>query len=629
MSARTHLPSVWRAAGVLSASLAIGAGAAMGADYALGVTGAASTAVIFATSLAALIAGYYLFLHRGIEACRVSMGGEEVSSTIFLNSNEGILITDATARIIDVNPAFCTITGYSRDEILGQNPGIMKSGRHDRAFYDDMWGELREHGHWQGEIWDRKKDGEIYAKWLSITAVKDADGRTEKYIGAFSDITAMKQTDDYHEFLAHYDSLTHLPNRLLFNDRLDQALNHAARGNHKAAVMFLDLDRFKIVNDTMGHSAGDELLRAVSGRLTQCIRKEDTVARFGGDEFAIVLSNINSEKNAASVAEKIIASLKEPIRISHRDVRITTSIGITIFPYDGASREELLRNADIAMYQAKNHGRNSYRFFTEEMQKKILERLHVENNLRLALEKNELVLHYQPQLDLVTGKVVGVESLVRRQEDDWLVLPSRFIPIAEETGMIIQIGEWTLRESCRQAVLWIAEGLPPLRMSVNISAYHFAMLGFTDSVKKVLEETGLDPKLLEIEFTERVMMENAEEVIAKVEKLHEMGVHVSIDDFGTGYSSLSYLSRFKIDKLKIDYAFVKELPEGKNAQQIAKAIISLAHNLGLRVIAEGVEKREQLEYLKGEGCDEVQGFYYSFPLPAERFGDFVKNPPEL
>lgn len=542
-------------------------------------------------------------------------------------SSEAVVITDHKNLIIETNDAFTRITGYTKEEVLGKDPGYMKSGRHDSDFYLRMWEDIKTTGGWHGEVWDRRKDGEIYPKWLTIRTIMGEDGNILKYIGVFSDITPVKESQNLHEFLAHYDTLTRLPNRALFGDRLRQAMAQSDKDELMTAMLLVDLDRFKNINDTLGHAAGDTMLKAVAERIKGCVRERDTVARLGGDEFAVILTGVSKESTAVSVAKKIIEAIYPPVKHGHFELRSTASVGITLYPIDGDKPNQLLKNAEIAMYHAKEGGNNTYRLFTGELQEKIRERQRIESNLRQALEKDELVLHYQPQVDIRTGKITGMEALIRRQESDWLVPPGVFIPVAEETGLIMQIADWTLIESCSQVKKWVDMGLQAKRVAVNISATHFNSPRFVKDVDAVLKRTGLDPSLLEIELTERVIMHKADEVTKKINQLKAMGLHLSIDDFGTGYSSLSYLKRFKVDKLKIDYSFVKDIGEGGSSSgaTIVKAIISLAHNLGFIVIAEGVEKKEQLDFLIEEGCDEVQGFYFSFPLPANKFQELLEG----
>ena len=539
--------------------------------------------------------------------------------SILENSNEAILITDAEGTIVYVNPAFSTISGYEKEEVLGKNPRIMSSGRHDAGFYEEMWGSLKQTGQWQGEVWDRRKDGEVFPKWLSIKTIKDKKRKSVNYVGFFTDISSLKQTEEYIEHLAHYDSLTNLPNRILLHDRLNQVMISANRQNHLAGILFLDVDQFKYVNNTFGHGAGDQLLNEVAGRLVRCVTEGDTVARFGGDEFAIVLSELKNDLAATLVAQKIIEVLSLPYKFKGREIYVTVSIGIALYPSDGERGDVLIKNADTAMQRAKELGNRKFQFYDPQMSDKAFARLSVEANLRNAIEREEFVLHYQPQVDLSTGRVTGMEALIRRKERDWLVPPSQFIHIAEETGLIMQLCEWTLRTACKQNKLWQKEGLSPLRVAVNLSATQFTQQTIVKMIKDIIQETGYEPKYLDLELTERIIMKDTEEAMKVMHQLKEMGVYLSIDDFGTGYSSLSYLRQLPIDKLKIDLSFVSEITSSHSSGSIVKSIISLAHNLNLRVLAEGVETERQLSFLIENKCDEIQGYYFSVPLDVQKF----------
>ncbi|HXX53858.1 MAG TPA: EAL domain-containing protein [Thermodesulfovibrionales bacterium] len=542
---------------------------------------------------------------------------------ILENSNEAILITDAEGTIQYVNASFSKISGYEKEEVLGKNPRIMRSGHHDAGFYEEMWGSLKDSGEWQGEVWDRRKNGEIFPKWLSIKAVKDKRERTVNYVGFFTDISSLKQTEEYIEHLAHYDSLTNLPNRILLHDRLKQAIMSASRQNHLAAVMLLDVDQFKYVNDTFGHVAGDQLLNEVAGRLVRCVTEGDTVARFGGDEFAIVLSEFKNGMAATLLAKKIIEALSLPHKFKGREIYITASIGIALYPSDGDNVDVLIKNADTAMQRAKELGDRKFQFYDSQMSDKAFARLSVEANLHNAIERGEFVLHYQPQVDLGNGQVTGMEALIRRKERNWLVPPSQFIHIAEETGLIMQLCEWTLKTACKQNKAWQAEGLPALRVAVNLTATHFAQHTMVKMVRDVLQETGYESKYLDLELTERIIMKDTEEAIKAMHQLKDMGVFLSIDDFGTGYSSLSYLRQLPIDRLKIDLSFVSGIASSPNSDSIVKSIISLGHNLDLKVLAEGVETERQLSFLIENKCDEIQGYYFSVPLSTEKFRELL------
>ncbi|MDP2157930.1 MAG: EAL domain-containing protein [Nitrospirota bacterium] len=584
--------------------------------------------IIHASFLAAVLSPFlYMLVLRPwahlLSDLKRSDENVRLAYNVLESSSEPVLITDAHANIEYVNPAFCSITGYSREEVIGKNPKIMKSDRHDEEFYKEMWTSLAETGQWQGEIWDRRKSGEVYPKWLSVSAVKDDSGKVVKYVSIFSDITSLKQTEEYLERLTHYDRLTGLPNRILLRDRLKQELMQAGRKKQILAVMFLDIDRFKNINDTFGNLAGDQLLKEFSERLADCAGGEETVAHLGGDEFAIIVSNMDSAQSAAIAAQKILTVLSNPFLIRHHEVFVTISIGITVYPADGETADSLMRNANMALQKAREQGNNSFQFYDRSMSDRAFEYLSMETNLRYALERNEFVLHYQPQVDLATGRIIGMEALIRRQEQGWLVPPSKFIPLAEETGLIIPICEWTLLTACRQAKLWQSEGLPPLRLAVNVTASQFYQKKLLQTVKNVLDETGLAPEHLELELTEKIIMRDAKSAIGMMRELKEMGVCMSIDDFGTGYSSLNYLKQFPVDKLKIDISFVKDLPHDPGSASISKAIIMLAHSLNLKAIAEGVETEKQLAFMLEHGCDELQGFYFSTPLPVDAFKEFV------
>jgi diguanylate cyclase (GGDEF)-like protein/PAS domain S-box-containing protein len=568
----------------------------------------------------------YLGILRDTSDLKKSEKELGLASKVFENMSEAIGVTDADNNYVSVNPAFTRITGFSEEEIIGRNPKLMASGRHEAIFYQNMWESINNYGYWQGEIWNRRKNGDVYPKWLSIVALRDAKERLQNYISVFSDISERKAADERIHFMAHYDALTNLPNRVLLHDRLLQALMTAPRRKTKVAILFLDLDRFKNINDTLGHSVGDLLLQSVAERLKSCVRSSDTVARLGGDEFIVVLPDLFDEDHAATVAQKIIDSISNYFPIRDIELHTSTSIGISLFPDDGVANEELIANADVAMYRAKENGRNNYQFFTPTMNNSSYERLTMENKLRRALERHEFVLYYQPQVNLQTGRVIGCEALVRWQHPEMgLVSPGVFIPIIEESGLIVPIGEWILREACRQNMAWQKEGLAPMSVAVNLSAVQFHQKNLTDMVAKVLDSSGLSPKWLELEITESGIMQNSEASVNKLHSLKQMGLKLSIDDFGTGYSSLSYLKRFPLDKLKIDQSFVRDITSNPDDAAIAGAIIGMAKSLKLRVIAEGVETREQINFLQNNGCFEIQGYYFSKPLPAEAFQKFVTD----
>jgi len=548
-----------------------------------------------------------------------------LAATVYETSQEGMTVTDATGRIVSVNRAFSEITGYTESEVLGRNPSLLKSGRHDSEFYRALWRAIRETGRWQGEIWNRRKNGEIYPEWLSINAVCDDEDRVSHYVAAFSDITRVKESEERLEQLAHYDPLTGLPNRLLLQARLTHAIGRARREGHRVGLLYLDLDRFKDINDSLGHPAGDELLMGIAGRLAPRIRAEDTLARQGGDEFVLLLERLDDPQGAAQLAQSILHLLADPFLIAGREVYISASIGISLFPDDAADATQLSRNADSALYQAKTGGRNTYRFYTEALTRAAEERLALEGDLRRALERGEFEVYYQPQVDTFDGRLVGVEALVRwNHPQQGLVSPARFIPVAEETGLIVPLGEWVLRSACVQAKAWLDAGLPPLNLAVNLASRQFREHDLAERVAAILAETGYPAGRLELEITESAIMEQGEEAIAMLRQLKGLGVSIAIDDFGTGYSSLAYLKRFPVDKLKVDRGFIRDIPEDQNDMEIAATIIAMAKNLRLKVLAEGVETEAQLAFLQVHGCETYQGYLFSRPVPAEELEALVR-----
>jgi diguanylate cyclase (GGDEF)-like protein/PAS domain S-box-containing protein len=538
-----------------------------------------------------------------------------LSASVFENTSEGVMITNARGDIVDVNRAFSEIAGYTRDEVIGQNPRVLKSGRHDTGFYRDMWHSLIDTGRWRGEIWNRRKDGSLYPEWLNISRVSNSKGELTHYVGVFTDITGIKQSQAQLAHLAHHDPLTDLPNRLLLNERLTHALARADRHKTLVAVIFFDLDNFKNINDSFGHPVGDQLLQQVADRLVDIVRTDDTVARIGGDEFVLLLEDLEKPEDAVIAADKLQSVFLTPFELKDHVVRVTSSVGICLYPQDGRNAAVLLRNADAAMYRAKEEGRDTYRFYTEELTNNAFERVLLENNLREALEKEELVLYYQPQVDLESGRIIGLEALIRwRHPTLGMVSPSKFIPMAESSGLIIPIGEWVLNTACRQAQEWLEEGMDFGRISVNIAGPQIQRGELVETVEKALTASGLPTSRLELEVTESFIMQQAEIAIGQLNKLREVGVTLAIDDFGTGYSSLNYLKKLPIHKLKIDQSFVNDIPDDANDMAISGAVIAMGKSLGLVVIAEGVETREQVEFLKNAGCNEAQGFLYGKPL---------------
>jgi diguanylate cyclase (GGDEF)-like protein/PAS domain S-box-containing protein len=542
---------------------------------------------------------------------------ERQAVAVFENTAEGVTFTDTRGRVLSVNPAFTRITGYSEAEVVGQTLSILQSGRHDAGFYHQMWAELVATGHWQGEIWNRRRNGEVYPEWLTISVVRDGNGRVQNYIGVFSDISHIKRSAEELERLAHFDPLTDLANRLLLNAQLKHALERAARHGELLAVMELDLDGFKNVNDTLGHPAGDRLLQVIAERLKKVLRTEDIVARLGGDEFAVVMESIGSADVAALVAQKINAAIDEPVALDGQEARVTSSIGIALYPDDGADPTALLKAADTALYVSKREGRNTYRFFDQEMSAAVQRRHEVEQGLRMAIELDQLELWYQPQIDLGRKRINGLEALVRwRHPERGLVPPGDFLPVASDTGLIVPLGEWVLRAACRQAQAWRSAGLEFGHVAVNVDGQQIVRGDFVETVGNVLAETGLPADRLELEITESFLLENAERGMGMAMRFSEMGVGVAIDDFGTGYSSLAYLKYLHADCLKIDKSFVSDLPADSTGAAIIRAVVSLANGLGYALVAEGVETGEQLAYLRSIGCTLVQGYYFAKPMPA-------------
>lgn len=549
-----------------------------------------------------------------------------LAEKVFETTFEGIMVTNADSEIESVNPAFAKITGYELREVVGKKPDILSSGRHAPEFYRKMKSALAENGCWQGEIWNRRKNGEVYPEWLSISTVKSKEGGVSNYVAIFSDITERKASEEHVRFLAHHDALTGLPNRMLMMERLEHALAHAHRHGLMLAVMFLDLDRFKNINDSLGHALGDQLLKTVAQRLTESVREDDTAARLGGDEFIIILEAVSTPEDVVGIAQKLVDSLAQPVMLGRQETVVSSSIGISIYPGDGESADALIKHADIAMYRAKEQGRNNYQFYTADMNIRALERLTMEGSLRHALERNEFKLYYQPQVDLRTRCITGMEALLRWQHPDLgLVQPSRFIPIAEETGLIVAIGEWALRAACFQNKAWQDAGLQRVLVAVNLSARQFKQPNLVNVVSQALADSGLEPCYLELEITESIAMEHAEETITRLKELKAMGVAISMDDFGTGHSSLSYLKRFPIDTLKIDQSFVQDVLFDSQDAAIAAAITTLARSLKMKVVTEGVETQEQVGFLREHDRDEVQGYYFSHPLPADAFAELLRN----
>lgn len=543
----------------------------------------------------------------------------------FHHSGEAIMITDHDNRIVTVNAAFTRLTGYSQEEVVGKNPSILSAGRTSKDLYERMWAAISLKGYWQGEIWDRRKDGGVYPKWLSISVMRDESGKIRYHIAHFSDVSAERAAEAKLHHMAHHDMLTGLSNRVSLKDRLGHALALARRESSRVALLFIDLDRFKSINDTLGHHVGDELLICVSQRLRQCVRESDLVARLGGDEFVVMLPGLDQSAAAASVAEKIVASVGEPYPIGAHTLYTTPSVGIAIYPEDGADGESLMRNADAAMYHAKSAGRNNFQFFDAKMNELAVERLNIEHALRHALSRDEFRLHFQPVIDIRTGRVASIEALVRWQHPErGLLAPGFFIGVAEETGLIQAIGDWVLWAACRQLADFRAAGIADVRMAINISALQMRNGNLPVLAQGIMAAYSLQAGDLIFEITESVAMEQPKETVRILDQLHAMGIQLALDDFGTGYSSLSYLKLFALDTLKLDRSFVEEIGVDADGQIICDATIGLAHSLRLRLVAEGVETQEQLDYLQARGCHYVQGYLFSRPLPAAQILELIK-----
>ncbi len=551
---------------------------------------------------------------------------------VILQSTEAMLVSDGDNRIVAVNPAFCQLTGYNAEEIIGQNPSMFSSGRVAPSVHEAFWLALNSAGHWQGEMLDRRKDGSLYPIWLGVSVLRDADGEILNYIARFTDLGERNEARSQLAHLAYHDPLTHLPNRLAFESQLEQSIRSCDRDARQVALMLIDLDQFKKVNDTLGHHVGDELLKSVAHRLRDCVRASDIVARLGGDEFVVVLPDIESALMVASIAGKVQRSLADSSHcIGNHMLFATPSIGISLFPSDGRDGETLLRNADAAMYHAKSAGRNNYQFYAASMNEAAGERLFMENALRQAVssitpDHSQFSLHFQPQISLAEGKVVGLEALARWTHPELGdIPPGRFIPIAEETGLIQPLGDWVFWETCRNARAFRDAGLTDFRLAVNISAQQLRHENLPFTVHGALACYELAPTDIELEITESTAMQNPELTISILNHFSDMGIVLAIDDFGTGYSSLAYLKHLPIHRLKLDRSFVKDIETDANDAAICSATVALGHNLGLEMVAEGVETTAQRDYLAQLGCDIMQGYLYSKPLPADKAVEYLRQ----
>ena len=551
---------------------------------------------------------------------------QELAASVYRYSSEAMMITDASNCIVAINPAFTRLTGYVASDVLGHKPSVLSSGRHDGAFYRDMWASVLEHGYWEGELWNRRKNGELYPQWLTIHRLNNMQGEATHYVGVSTDLSRLRRTEAELAHLTHHDLLTGLPNRLLALSRLDELVERCAKHGQRAAVLHLDVDRFKLVNDSLGHPAGDELLQQVAERLLRVIGPDHVLARLGGDEFVVLLTRLHTRDDAAVVAGKMVEVLKQPFQLQGHEVRVSASVGLDWYEGGDDDVETLLRHADMAMYQAKSAGRNGWCFFSPEMDHSMTQRLMVEAGLRRAMLGNELLLHYQPQVSCRTGVVLGVEALVRWQHPTLgLLSPDRFIPQAENSGQIDELGAWVMRRACQQLHDWHAAGLTGLSMAVNVSAVEFARPGFVPRLRQVLADTGIQPSQLELEITETALMQALPELVVQMGEITRMGVSLSLDDFGTGYSSLGYLKRLPLHRLKIDKSFIRDLPGDAEDEAIVLATLSMAHALGLEVVAEGVELTAQRDFLAHQGCDQIQGWLVARAMPAPAFEDWLRS----
>ncbi len=551
----------------------------------------------------------------------------KLSASIYQSSSEAIMVTDENNDIVDVNPAFSLITGYSREEALGKNPRMLQSGRQDREFYHQMWKTLLGEGHWNGEIWNRRKSGELYAQWVNLSLIRHPDGKIYRHIAQFSDITDRKLKDDLIWQQANFDTLTKLPNRRLFQDRMSQEIKKAHRVGHPVALLFIDLDRFKEINDTLGHAEGDQLLAEASLRILGCVRETDTVARMGGDEFTVILPEFGSTTHVERIAQNIIHQLGSPFSLSGGEIGyVSASVGIALYPNDAANMEQLLKHADQAMYVAKAEGRNRFSYFTKSMQQEALEKMVIGNDLRLALAQNQLEVYYQPIVEATSGRIVKAEALLRwHHPHRGMVSPEIFIPLAEESGLIEEIGDWVFREAATSAERWRRKFGNLIAVSVNKSPAQFAGKNDKDNWLDMLATLGLPGNSITVEITEGLLLNESPVVQQRLLEFRNNGIEISIDDFGTGYSALSYLKRFNIDYLKIDRSFIRDLTDDESDKALTEAIIVMARKLGIRTIAEGVETAEQRDLLLAFGCDYLQGSLFSLAVPEDKFQELLEK----
>ena len=570
----------------------------------------------------------HIYTFRDITAEKYSREQMLLWSKVFEHSGQAIMITDTQNRLVSVNQAFVDILGYTPKEVIGRNPNMLSSGKHDTAFYQAMWRDVLEKGFWQGEIWNRHKDGHLVPEWLHITTTKNKKGKITNHIAIFTDATAYKEKEAHIEHLAQHDMLTGLPNRVLLEDRLSQAIAHADRRDDLVAVMFIDLDRFKLINDTLGHHVGDKLLQEVGIRLTMAVRDEDTVSRQGGDEFIVVLRELKTAKDAMVIAENLVAELSTEYRIEGHTLRVTPSIGISLYPLDANDAETLVRNADAAMYHAKEMGRANFQFFTNDLNQALSERLQLEQELRAAVDKQQFSLHFQPQVRLSDGLTTGVEVLLRWfHPQRGAIGPDRFIPLAEDINLIQPLGNWVLEQAVTRLAQWRDTPLQSLQMSVNVSARQLEAPGFCAFVESLLDRHSIDPSRLKLEITETALMRDIELSARHLALLHQLRLRISVDDFGTGYSSLAYLKNLPIDELKIDREFIRNVDHNAYDEAISRAIIALANTLNLQRVAEGVETEKQRRFLQIAGCRHAQGYLFARPMPYEELLEYLQYSP--
>jgi diguanylate cyclase (GGDEF)-like protein/PAS domain S-box-containing protein len=557
--------------------------------------------------------------HRAEEKLRLS-------ARVFEHTGDGIVVADAACRIVAVNAAFERITGYQEGEVLQQSPLMLHTDLYDQSFIDALEHKLNTEGQWRGEVWSRRKNGEVFPEWLIVSTITDDKGRLDGFVAVFSDLSEIRNATAQLQFLSNHDPLTRLPNRSLFNDRLLQAIETAAMEHRQLGVLLLNIDRLKRINEGIGHEAGDQLLRETGRRLLTKLQPGDTLARLGSDEFVMLLTHVDDADDINAAAQQLLELVAQPFQVAGHELTVTASIGIALYPEDGATPSDLLKNADTALAHVKESGSNGFRYFTGQMNIRALHWMSIEHRLRGASGRNELMLHYQPQMALNGNRLSGVEALLRWQSPTLgLVPPTEFIPVAEDTGLIIAIGEWVLHTACAQGRSWRDAGMAPVRIAVNVSAHQIATGNVPALVREALRRSGMTPQCLAIELTESVLMKEADSAMSQIAELRAMGVAVALDDFGTGYSSLGYLSRFALDKIKLDQSLVRNITRDDKSDAIARASIGLAHGLGLSVVAEGVERPEQLDFLRTAQCDEIQGYLFSRPLPPQLAAESMKE----